>query len=582
MGEYVPKRYSQREYITGFDGSFGYAVVTKEQALLWTDGRYHLQASKQLESPPWTLMKFGQADVPTAEKWLVDNLEKNAVVGFDPWTFSVEQFKKFEEALNARKKSCLKLLGVDNLVDIVWQQDQENPMPPLPTEPIFLHPTKYAGQSVPEKLQKLASDMKDERVDRILLTALDDIAWLLNLRGSDVSFNPVFIAYCIATTEGTATLFVDDTKLSAEVREHLAAVDVAIKPYEAVCEALQSTAQGEVEYSYDPAQCNHKLFEFLDTNPVVECSGRTSLATIAKGVKNEVELQGMKKCHLRDAAALIRYLKWLEDRVSAGDVVTEVSGAEKLFQFRKQQDLFVSPSFETISSVGSNAAIIHYRPASGDNRQITANDIYLLDSGAQYWDGTTDVTRTVHFGQPTAKQIECFTLVLKGHLALRYAVFPNTITGHQIDSWARSHLWQAGLDYKHGTGHGVGCFLNVHEGPHGIGTRPVPAKLKAGSIISNEPGYYEDGEFGIRIENLCYLHEVETKYSMASTKFLGVDDLTMVPIQSKLVDVQLLTDKELDAFNKYHSEVLKRVGPLVEDDAALYDWLKCACQPLCK
>jgi Xaa-Pro aminopeptidase len=298
----------------------------------------------------------------------------------------------------------------------------------------------------------------------------------------------------------------------------------------------------------------------------------------AKSIKNDVELRGMRRCHVRDAAALCKYFLWLEDQHAAGHPVTEVTGAAQLAKFRAEGEHFVSLSFETISSVDSNAAIIHYNPNNGDQRPITADSMYLLDSGAQYLDGTTDVTRTMHFGTPSAKQKECFTRALKGHLALSNCVFPDHVTGQQLDVLARSALWQAGLDYNHGTGHGVGCFLNVHEGPHGISPRPNTNKLMAGAIVSNEPGYYEDGEFGIRIENLCYFKEVDTKYN--TKRFLGMEDLTLVPIQKKLVDVELLTDAELDSLNAYHQRVLKEVSPMLANEERVLEWLKEACAPL--
>eukprot|EP00668_Euglena_longa_P002750 GGOE01003213.1.p1 GENE.GGOE01003213.1~~GGOE01003213.1.p1 ORF type:complete len:629 (-),score=213.97 GGOE01003213.1:203-1963(-) len=580
MTEKPPARCERRAYITGFTGSAGSAVITQKEALLWTDGRYFIQAAQQMEEGVWTLIKAGLPEVPTVEKWLVENLPKNSVLGFDPWTISIEGFKKLRDSVTARKRSALVLKPTDNLVDLLWQQDTEHPMPPLPSDQVFIHPLEYAGKSVAEKLTSLAADMKKERVTHILVTALDDVAWLLNLRGSDTDCSPIFISYCIAKADATATLFIDPAKVTDDVRAHLSTANVALQPYEAIVDALADTTQVDAEYSYDAAQCNVRLFDLLEGNPVVESSPRTSLVTVAKAAKNDVELQGMKDSHVRDAAALVKYLKWLEDSISQKVPVTECSGAEKLRQFRSEVRLFRGLSFETISGVGSNAAIIHYIPSAETDRPITDDAIYLLDSGGQYLDGTTDVTRTMHFGQPTPKQIECFTRVLKGHLALRRLVVPNTCTGPAIDSWARASLWQVGLDYLHGTGHGVGCYLNVHEGPHGIGQRSSTSKLLAGYVVSNEPGYYEQGEFGIRIENLCYFRETSTPYNMPGVKFLELDDLTMVPIQAKLIDVGLLNDEELTALNEYHRRVLDQVGPLLSDTPEVHRWLEDACKPL--
>ena len=488
--------------------------------------------------------------------------------------------RKMKQALQARKRSAQQLKAVDNLVDLVWHQDPTNRMPALPTDPVFIHPIQFAGRSVSRKLEALAAQMMEEGIDRMLLTALDDIAWLLNLRGSDVPYNPLFVGYCIATSQATATLFIEDGKVGPEVQQYLTSANVAIRPYSQVCDALADESQGAVECSYDPAQCNQKLYEVLAGNDTVDCSARPSLVTSAKGVKNECELQGMRDCHLRDAVALVRYFKWLEDRVSAGDVVTEISGAEQATLYRSQEDHFMGLSFECVSAVGANASIIHYHPSRACDRPITRDEVYLFDSGAQYLDGTTDVCRTLHFGRPSTKEVEAFTRALKGHLAVRMATFPDTITGHQLDSWARAALWAVGWDYSHGTGHGVGCCLNVHEGPHGIGTRPGDAKLRAGAITSNEPGYYEDGAFGVRIENVCVVREVATKYCMPGTRSLGLEDLTMVPIEAKLVDVALLTAAEVQTLNAYHAEVLHRVGPLVRGHEGVYEWLERVCQPL--
>ena len=578
MSEYVPKRYTQREYITGFDGSFGFVVLTHESALLWTDGRYFLQASQQLEAPTWTLMKGGQPGVPTAEQWLARNLPEGSVVGFDDWTLSVSVYQQISAELSLLPPHQVRLQPTESLVDLVWQGDQEDLMPTLPEDKVFIHELQYAGRSVADKLEDLAGELRAQKLDRILLTALDDVAWLLNLRGTDIDYNPVFMAYCIAAADGTAVVFMDSGKLTPEVQAHLAASGVTLRPYAEVAAALANTTT-PLAYTFDPSLCNVKLKQALQTNPAATCTEQQSLVVHMKAIKNDVELAGMKACHLRDGRALARYFMWLEDQIAAGQEVTEVTGADRLEQFRAEEAMFRSPSFTTISSVDSNAAIVHYNPYNGDHRLITSDSMYLLDSGGQYLDGTTDCTRTVHFGTPTAKQQETFTLALKGHLALRNVIFPDTVTGHQLDVLARSALWSAGLDYNHGTGHGVGCFLNVHEGPHGISPRPNANKLKAGAVVSNEPGYYEDGAFGIRIENLCYFHEVETKYQMK--RFLGMDDLTHVPIQAKLIDVSLLTDAEVTALNGYHAEVLERVGPLMaEIGSQELAWLENACKPI--
>eukprot|EP00667_Euglena_gracilis_P004068 EG_transcript_4083 len=502
MSEYTPLRYRKRDYISGFDGSYGFVVVTLDKALLWTDGRYFLQAEQQLQTPQWQLMKMREPGVPTSEEWVADHVPQGGVVGYDPWTLSPAAYELFEKAI-AKKGKAVTLQPTENLVDTVWAGDAADPLPPLPSNEAFVHELQYAGKTVVEKLADLAKELKEQGIDKALVTALDDVAWLMNLRGSDVDFNPVFMAYCIASADGTATLFVDAAKLPPAVRAHLAEARVAVQPYDAVEPVLASDTG--VTYTYDLALCNMKLHQMLKDNKGVQCNPQLSLVSIAKSVKNSVELEGMQRAHLRDAVAMVKFFVWLEKEVAAGRPVTECSAADQLERLRAQGARFVSLSFPTISGADSNGAVIHYRPLPGQDLPITRDTMYLLDSGAQYLDGTTDITRTVHLGEPSPKQRECFTRVLQGHLGLRNVVFPDTTTGVQLDAYARMALWRAGLDYNHGTGHGVGCFLNVHEGPHNIAPRPNANKLRLGSIVSNEPGYYEDGAFGVRIENLIYV-----------------------------------------------------------------------------
>eukprot|EP00906_Rhabdomonas_costata_P036251 RCo050894 len=586
MSEYVPEHFRCRQFLTGFTGSAGTAVVTQDKALLWTDGRYHVQAANELQSPPWVLMKTGVPEVPTVEKWLLENLGKNAVIGFDAWSMSAEEHDRLSKAMAKRSKQGIRFQPADaSLVAQLWDQetDPERKRPPMPSSKVFAHPLKYCGKSVSDKLLDIQKDLRKEGLNRLLITALDDIAWLLNLRGSDVPMLPVFLAYCVVEVGDppTATLFIDPAKIDPAIIQDLESSKVQVRPYESITAALAEEPLEDIVVGYDPDQCSVKLLEILKANPKVQCSPLPSVVAAVKAVKNETELEGMKNSHIRDAAALINYLIWLEDELAKGTTITETSGADRLEEFRRVGENFVSLSFETISAVGPSAALPHYRPPAKDSRQITTAEIYLVDSGAQYRDGTTDITRTVHFGTPTEKEVECFTRVLKGHIALSTAIFPNTTVGFQLDTFARQHLWEQGLNYLHGTGHGVGSFLSVHEGPSSCSIghhQRCSGKVKASSVVSNEPGYYEEGKFGIRIENLCYYREVETKYKSPGVSYLTLEPLTLVPIQKKLIDASLLTDKELKWLNDYHANVLEKVGPLLSDTAK--EWLRRECSPI--
>eukprot|EP00743_Colponemidia_sp_Colp-15_P002289 GILK01002480.1.p1 GENE.GILK01002480.1~~GILK01002480.1.p1 ORF type:complete len:612 (-),score=125.84 GILK01002480.1:1751-3586(-) len=573
LSEYTSDRDHRIAFISGFTGSAGTVVVAEQDAYLWTDGRYFLQAEKQL-SAEWTLQKM-LPDVPPYEEWLASNLPKNSRVGCDPFLVSLATSRKIKDALSKKGHELVPL--TPNLIDSVWE-DQ----PPAPKSTVFLHPVQYSGQSTVDKLASIRSKLKEGNAFGLVVSALDEIAWLYNIRGSDVSFNPVTIAYAFVSLD-SAVLYVDGSRVPGDAVSALANEGVEIKPYDAIIADLTDVGnQSDKTVWFDPSRSNLALFNCLHAERVLE---KASPIVMAKALKNEVELQGMRNCHLRDGAALIKFLSWLEAEISAGrQDLTECSVATKLEQFRSEQPDFVSLSFSTISSSGPNAAVIHYSPQPDSCAQVNDRSIFLLDSGGQYRDGTTDVTRTMHFGQPTVWERRCFTAVLQGNLQLERTTFPQGTTGYLLDPLARTPLWGLGLDFRHGTGHGVGSFLNVHEGPQGIGKRKesdlIP--LEPGMTVTNEPGYYEDGAFGIRIENVMLVRQVQLERDFGGKGFRGFENITMVPIQKKMVDLDMLSDLELNQLNKYHAEVLAKISPLLQgsDNAQALAWLKEATTPM--
>ncbi|KAK2098972.1 Xaa-Pro aminopeptidase 1 [Saguinus oedipus] len=599
--EYIAPCDCRRAFVSGFDGSAGTAIITEEHAAMWTDGRYFLQAAKQMDSN-WTLMKMGLKDTPTQEDWLVSVLPEGSRVGVDPLIIptgpaacpaamgiqlmpgpqcvSSDYWKKMAKVLRSAGHHLIPVK--ENLVDKIWTDRPERPCKPLLTLGL-----DYTGISWKDKVADLRLKMAERNVVWFVVTALDEIAWLFNLRGSDVEHNPVFFSYAVIGLE-TIMLFIDGDRIDTpSVKEHLlldlgleAEYRIQVHPYKSILSELKALCAdlsprekvwvsdkasyavseaipkvgGPTLAHLNPANPFPVLVLSLEQRQISECAcwirkdHRCCMPytpiCIAKAVKNSAESEGMRRAHIKDAVALCELFNWLEKEVPKGDV-TEISAADKAEEFRRQQADFVDLSFPTISSTGPNGAIIHYAPVPETNRTLSLDEVYLIDSGAQYKDGTTDVTRTMHFGTPTAYEKECFTYVLKGHIAVSAAIFPTGTKGHLLDSFARSALWDSGLDYLHGTGHGVGSFLNVHEGPCGISYKTFSDEpLEAGMIVTDEPGYYEDGSFGIRIENVVLVVPVKTKYNFNNRGSLTFEPLTLVPIQTKMIDVDSLTDKE--------------------------------------
>lgn len=557
--------------------------MTHDKAALATDGRYFNQAGKQLDEN-WTLLKQGLQDVPTWQEWTVEQAEDGKTVGLDPTTITAPEAKKLAEKI--KKKGGKDLVAIAaNLVDEVWGGKK----PSRPNEPVKVLGMECAGKTYQDKIEDLRKELEKKKAAGFVVSMLDEIAWLFNLRGNDIPYNPVFFSYAVITPSN-ATLYVDESKLDSTAKEHL--TGVKIQPYDAIFSDLTALASHEPATNGAADSSPQKKNYLISTKASWALSQALggedkvdeirSLIGDAKAIKNETEREGMRQCHIRDGAALSEFFAWLEEElISKKTKLDEVQAADKLETIRSKGAKFVGLSFDTISSTGENAAVIHYKPEPGNCATIDPAKIYLCDSGAQYLDGTTDTTRTLHFGTPTAAEIEAYTLVLKGNIALELAVFPKGTSGFALDTLARQFLWAYGLEYRHGTGHGVGSYLNVHEGPIGIGTRiqysEVP--LSVGNVISDEPGYYEDGNFGIRIENVVMVKEVETKHRFGDKPYFGFEHVTLVPMCRKLVDVSLLTEREKKWLDAYHAEVLEKTGPFFKDDERTRKWLERECAP---
>lgn len=563
--EYIHTAFERRAVLCNFHGSAGTCVVTLSKAAMWTDGRYWLEAAETL-NPGWELMKDGLAETPKISKWLADNNVRT--VATDPFTCTVSAWEELAKEME--------LLPTElNVVDEAWGAERPN----LPSNEVFVMPEAFSGMSTQSKIAAVCAQCEEAACDLCLLSALDDVAWLFNLRGSDVPYNPVFHAYAIVNARSRgAVLFVDLQKMKSCASSLPECVRIA--PYDGLA-AYLSEAEPNLTCAVDPAQISFGLKSLLAKKGVKPKTTK-GIVKALKAVKNDVELNGFRRCHERDGAALTRFLAWLDNQVRVkGASVTECEAADVLEKYRKQNENFVQLSFPTISASGANGAIIHYHPGSARAPSvISMSELYLVDSGAQYWDGTTDVTRTVCFAAPKAFEIEAYTLVLKGHIALETTIFPKNTIGNRIDSIARLALWSRGLDFMHGVGHGVGHFLNVHEGPQSISFRTgaASAPLEARMIVSNEPGYYKEGAFGIRIEGMEVV--VAAKTAHGGDNFLTFEPLTVAPLCPELIDVGLLTEGELAWVNAYHARVLATLAPLIHEDTLALEYLTKVTQPL--
>src|SRR3990167_4231183 len=517
--EYVPEHWQRRQWISGFTGSAGDVLVGLQEAYLWTDPRYFLQAEQEIDTHCYTLMKMTQVGTPLIDQWVAQQIQPFCLA-VDPRVISVTQLERFTHALNS--KSNLLLLK-ENLIDALWQ-DQ----PPLPMHPIKIHEVKYAGRSVSEKLAQVRAELKKKHCDALIINTLDSIAWLFNIRGSDIAYNPLVISNAILKTD-SALLFVDEKKVTPELQTYFSKNHVTILHPDHFQETLQ---QLKKHVWLDANSCNAWIEQQL-THATPH--RQTSPIIYFKAEKNAVEQNGMRQAHILDAIAMIKFFYWLETHWQHG--VTELSAAEKLNALRREEPHCVDLSFNTISGFGPHGAIVHYSVSPQSDIPINDRSLYLVYSGGQYPMGTTDITRTIHLGEPTDLQKHHYTLVLKGHLNLRQAIFPAGTCGEHLNALAHAPLWNEALDYGHGTGHGVGCFSCVHEFPPVISARQMNEPLKPGMVVSNEPGLYLTNQYGIRIENLCVVREVySTEKSITGHgPFYGFDDLTLVPYALNLI-----------------------------------------------
>ena len=559
QSEYPPEFWKRRQYISGFTGSAGDVAITMDQGGLWTDGRYFLQAESQLKGTGLDLFKMLTPDVPKLEEWLAEKLAGGGALGVDPRVLSVEAFSDLKKALE-EKGASVKTID-RNLVDEIWEQR------PSPSDaPLEVLPVEITGQSTEQKLKCIREKMAKKDCSCHVLCSLDAIAWTFNMRGKDIDYNPVFISYALITTD-KAMLFMDPGKATESVRKHLDGL-AEIRPYEKISDCLKLEAEKGAKFWIDPKATNKWLM--LPLEGMVKIHKERSPVTDLKSVKNETELQGFATCMATDGVAMIRFLKWLEESVPEGGV-TEISAADKLESFRRQGDGFVGLSFPTIAGYAEHGAIIHYQATPETDVPLKPRGLLLVDSGAQYRTGTTDITRTVALGDPTDEQREMFTRVLKGHIGIATLKFPKGCSGRQLELAARKPLWDIGKNYNHGTGHGVGHYLNVHEGPMAISSREPGVPLQPGNVLSNEPGYYKTGEYGIRIENLVVVEKQE-ELSTEDLGFLCFDTITLCPIDTGLVATELLTEEEMAWLDDYHRQVYDRLCHLLDEDHRIWLW----------
>ncbi len=553
QSEYICDHWKFRDWISGFTGSNGTAVVTLDQAALWTDSRYFLQAGIELEDSGFVMMKENMGNDPTIHEWLQQVLEEDSVIAIDGRLYSAQAANQLERFCG---ENGFMLVTEFYPADRIWTD-----RPARPSEAAYVHDVKYAGEEATDKIERLLEVLEGNDATAMLVTALDDIAWLLNLRGNDVAFTPVAIAFAYISRK-EKSLFIDESKVTDEVRQHLKACDVKVRDYDDVARFLERVSEHEVAL-IDPNRVSDTLANALQCQKVYYRSPITDL----KCIKNEVQIDGFRHAMERDGAALVRLFKWIEETAPTG-TINEVDVWNKGMEFRAQQDLYREDSFAMICGYKEHGAIVHYEATDESASTLHGEGILLVDSGAQYLDGTTDITRTITLGNPTAQEKHDFTLVLKGHLALQRAKFPVGTTGCQLDVLARMPLWQEAMTYGHGTGHGVGHFLGCHEGPQSIRTNLVDVKLMPGMITSNEPGLYKTGEYGIRTENL--LLTVEADKTEEFGDFLTFEPLTLYPYDLKLIDRSMLTREEVAQINDYHLMVRERITPLLNADEAAW------------
>jgi Xaa-Pro aminopeptidase len=563
QNEYLAPQFERLAWLTGFAGSAGIAVVLEKEAALFVDGRYTLQARAQTDPALFEVLQTPEAK---PSSWIAEKLGKGAALGYDPSLHTVKEIERLTETL---AKSGIKLTPVEpNLIDLIWQ---DRPKPPATA--VVPHGVEYAGRSAQEKIRDVQAALAAETSDAVLLTLLDSIAWLFNIRGGDIKHTPVALAFAIVPAAARPTLFIDSAKIGDNVKGEIRETADLAEPSELMAK-LKSLGEAGARVRLDPDTAPIKFAQALKAEGAQIVPGR-DLCILPKAIKNATEIAGARAAHLRDGVAMVRFLAWL-DEVAVSGKIDEIAAAMKLEDCRRESGQLKDISFDTISASGPNGAIVHYRPTTKSRRLLEAGSLYLIDSGAQYRESTTDVTRTIAIGTPTAEMRRHYGLVLKAHIAIAAARFPKGTRGQDLDPYARRPLWEAGLDFDHGTGHGVGSYLSVHEGPQRL-SRLGTVALEPGMILSNEPGYYREGQYGIRLENLVLVTPLE-KIQGGTREMMGFETLTLVPFDRRLIDPKQLLPFERDWLNAYHARVRREIEPvLLSDDRA---WLRHATAPI--
>lgn len=560
--EYVAQHWEGRAWLSGFTGSAGTVVITQDKAALWTDGRYFIQGAEQLADSGIALMKEGQPGVPSMADWLADEVPAGGCVGFDGATLSLTGIRSLQDKLADK---AITLEGSHDLLNGIWHD-----RPPLPAEPVFLHSIEYAGKSLGEKLAEVRALLGQRKATELLITTLDDIAWLFNLRGSDIECNPVFLAYALISAD-TISLFVNQQRIEQDALATLKEAGVELAGYDDIADRLAALSD-DARLMINPANTNYRLASAIPSS-VTLIEDRLP-TTDLKAIKNSTEIARMQVCHRRDGVAMVRFMRWLEGNIPTGEL-DEVNIDLQLLAFRSESELFKGVSFPSIIGYAGHGAICHYRADETSAYTIDNKSLLLVDSGGQYPDGTTDITRTFACGELTEEEKRDYTLVMKGHIALASARFKEGTRGIQLDAITRQPLWREGIDFNHGTGHGVGYFLNVHEGPQSISARWFDVTLKPGMLITNEPGIYRDDKHGVRLENIMLVVEdVENEFG----KFLKLVPLTLAPFDTRPLLKELMSEGEIQWLNDYHAEVRQALSPLLSGEDL--QWLERATQSL--
>ena len=563
QSEYVADHWRGREWISGFNGSAGTAVVTMKSAALWTDSRYFLAAEEQLEGTEYQLMRLKMEGTPTIAEWLGKELQdvQSPEVGLDGMVNSYNYVKDLSYSL--RKLGGITLRTNLDPLEQIWEN-----RPSLPANPVEIQPLEYAGETLASKVARIRKSLRELHADGMLVSALDDIAWTLNLRGTDVHCNPVFVSYLLIESD-KVSLFVDDNKLSLEVKQYLQDNQVSLYNYNKVEKCLESYS--EYNILLDGDETSYNLWKTVKCQEFVAAA---SPIPAMKAVKNKAEIEGYRSAMLKDGVAMVKFLKWLKPAVEAGGQ-TEISIDEKLTSLRAEQKLFRDISFDTIAGYAQHGAIVHYEATPETDVVLKPEGLILIDSGAQYQDGTTDITRTIALGAVSEEMKHIYTLVLKAHIQLELVKFPDGASGTQLDAVGRECMWREGYNFLHGTGHGVGSYLCVHEGPHQIRMEWMPTPLRAGMTLTDEPGLYLAGKFGVRIENTVLISDyMSTEFG----KFLQIEPLTLCPIDTTPIDVDMLLPEEIDWLNAYHHSVYEKLSPFLDEEEKI--WLENATKPI--